>query len=209
MNKILIGLPISDLQLLLAVSRRIDELSALDRLIQPEEFRLVRDLLVDIMEGYEHGLSTFMRRRVSRPRREFEWSRSQGFVAANSEPGREYGVDLLAFYRSQPNGNHLAATITRVRGFIRPVFEANTLPSGMPAFASRTSTRTRSTSRTSLSTGQTRIGSPGSRRLSSLRLRQWMSRRSASSTGVSALWPLCGPLRPQGRTCGTTICLSV
>ena len=58
MNKILIGLPISDLQLLLAVSRRIDELSALDRLIQPEEFRLVRDLLVDIMEGYEHGLST-------------------------------------------------------------------------------------------------------------------------------------------------------
>ena len=63
MNKILIGLPISDLQLLLAVSRRIDELSALDRLIQPEEFRLVRDLLVDIMEGYEHGLSTFTRRR--------------------------------------------------------------------------------------------------------------------------------------------------
>ena len=104
---------------------------------------------------------------MSRPRREFEWSRSQGFVAANSEPGQEYGVDLLAFYRSQPNGNHLAATITRVRGFIRPVFEANTLSSGMPAFASRTSTRTRSTSRTSLSTGQTRIGSPGSRRLSS------------------------------------------
>ena len=41
-----------------------------------------------------------------------------------------YGVDLLAFYRSQPNGNHLAATITRVRGFIRPVFEANTLSFG-------------------------------------------------------------------------------
>lgn len=58
MREILIGLPISDVQLLLAVSRRIDELSALDRLIQPEEFELVRSLLISIMEGYEHGLST-------------------------------------------------------------------------------------------------------------------------------------------------------
>lgn len=59
MNKILIGLPISDLQLLLAVSRRIDELSRLDRLIQAEEFVLVRDLLRDILEGYEDGLSAY------------------------------------------------------------------------------------------------------------------------------------------------------
>lgn len=58
MKEILIGLPISDVQLLLAVSRRIDELSALDRLIQPEEFELVRSLLISIMEGYEDGLST-------------------------------------------------------------------------------------------------------------------------------------------------------
>lgn len=58
MREILIGLPISDVQLLLAVSRRIDELSALDRLIQPEEFELVRSLLISIMEGYEDGLST-------------------------------------------------------------------------------------------------------------------------------------------------------
>lgn len=36
--------------------------------------------------------------------------------------GTTFGVDLLAFYRSQPNGNHLAATITRVRGFIYPEF---------------------------------------------------------------------------------------
>lgn len=70
------------------------------------------------------------RTRAARPRREFEWSRSQGFVAAQSAGGTDYGVDLLAFYRSQPNGNHLAATITRVRGFIRPVFEANTLSFG-------------------------------------------------------------------------------
>ena len=69
MNKILIGLPISDLQLLLAVSRRIDELSALDRLIQPEEFRLVRDLLVDIMEDTSMAYRRSTRRRVSRPRR--------------------------------------------------------------------------------------------------------------------------------------------
>lgn len=59
MNKVLIGLPISDVQMLLAVSRRIDELSALDRLIQPDEFLLVRDLLVSIMEGYEDGLRTW------------------------------------------------------------------------------------------------------------------------------------------------------
>ena len=167
----------------------------------------------------------FTRRRVSRPRREFEWSRSQGFVAANSEPGQEYGVDLLAFYRSQPNGNHPRRPSPESAVSSGQCSRRTPFPSGMPAFASRTSTRTRSTSRTSLSTGQTRIGSPGSRRLSSLRLLlpslpsmrtgtkvaagQWMSRRSASSTGVSAL---SGSLRtpcPQGRTCGTTICLSV
>lgn len=66
-------------------------------------------------------------RRTVRARREFEWSRSQGFVNATQDPGAVYGVDLLEFFRSQPNGNHLAATITRVRGFIRPVYEANTL----------------------------------------------------------------------------------
>lgn len=66
-------------------------------------------------------------RRTVRARREFEWSRSQGFFSAAAGGAGPFGVDLLAFYRSQPNGNHLAATITRVRGFIYPEF-ADTPP---------------------------------------------------------------------------------
>lgn len=70
------------------------------------------------------------RRRARRaPRREFEWSRSQGFVGSSADPGGVHGVDLLAFYRSQPNGNHLAATITRVRGWIYPDWDP-----GVPTF---------------------------------------------------------------------------
>ena len=218
-------MPISDLQLLLAVSRRIDELSALDRLIQPEEFRLVRDLLVDIMEGYEHGYRRSTRRRVSRPRREFEWSRSQGFVAANSEPGQEYGVDLLAFYRSQPNGNHLAATITRVRGFIRPVFEANTLSFGNAGL------RIANFDEDPLDISNIPINGPDEDWLA------WFPAALITPATASfpaeyanwnegggwavdvkaqrklngrqrSLWLFADP-RPQGRTCGTTICLSV
>lgn len=59
MNKILIGLPISDLQLLLAVSRRIDELNSYERLLQPDELTLVKDTLLDILERYDDGLSAF------------------------------------------------------------------------------------------------------------------------------------------------------
>ena len=69
MNKILIGLPISDLQLLLAVSRRIDELSALDRLIQPEEFRLVGTCWSTSWRDTSMAYRRSTRRRVSEPRR--------------------------------------------------------------------------------------------------------------------------------------------
>ena len=151
--------------------------------------------------------------------------RSQGFVAANSEPGQEYGVDLLAFYRSQPNGNHLAATITRVRGFIRPVFEANTLSFGNAGL------RIANFDEDPLDISNIPINGPDEDWLAwfpaalitpatasfpaeyaggtKVAAGQWMSRRSASSTGVSALSGSLRTPRPQGRTCGTTICLSV
>lgn len=58
-NKILIGLPISDVQLLLAVSRRIDELSALSRFVSPEELEFPAGIMRDILKEYEDGLQAF------------------------------------------------------------------------------------------------------------------------------------------------------
>ena len=162
---------------------------------------------------------------MSRPRREFEWSRSQGFVAANSEPGQEYGVDLLAFYRSQPNGNHLAATITRVRGFIRPVFEANTLSFGNAGL------RIANFDEDPLDISNIPINGPDEDwlawfpaalitpatasfpcRVCELE-RRWRlgsgCQGAAQAQRASALSGSLRTPRPQGRTCGTTICLSV
>lgn len=68
-NSIRIGLPISDLHLLLAVSRRVNDLSASDQLLHPSELKLAADLLRDIMEGYENGISTLYSSRVD-PRSE-------------------------------------------------------------------------------------------------------------------------------------------
>lgn len=59
MNKILIGLPISDLQLLLAVSRRIDELSRHSRFLSPEELELPAGIMRDVLKEYENGLQAF------------------------------------------------------------------------------------------------------------------------------------------------------
>lgn len=60
MNKILIGLPISDLQLLLAVSRRIDELSRVDYLLYPEQLLAVSAQLTSVLKVYEDGLEAYI-----------------------------------------------------------------------------------------------------------------------------------------------------
>ena len=165
------------------------------------------------------------RRRVSEPRREFEWSGLKVSLLRTLSPVRSTVLisSVLPFSaeRQSPRGDHHPESAVSSGQCSR----RTPFPSGMPAFASRTSTRTRSTSRTSLSTGQTRIGSPGSPAAlitpaTASFPAEYANWNEGGGWAVDvkaqrklngrqrSLWLFADP-RPQGRTCGTTICLSV
>lgn len=59
MNEVRIGLPISQIQLLLALSRRIDELTAECRLLSPGELERVAAPLRSIIKEWDGTLQAF------------------------------------------------------------------------------------------------------------------------------------------------------
>lgn len=75
------------------------------------------------------------RRGSTRTRRQFEWARSNGFLVGTVATSQAYGaVDLLADARTRwGNAVFRGATVSSVRGWIRPNVANNTRVSGRAA----------------------------------------------------------------------------
>lgn len=59
MNKVLFCLPISDVQLLLAASRRVEELSKSSAFVEPEALQVPVEILLGVLKEMEDGLSAY------------------------------------------------------------------------------------------------------------------------------------------------------